>query len=170
MQPLIGKLIETNHLGDVIMTCPRLFHECASKIANGQIEKQFIEKDHSTSPPKGGRSAQLKRLLKLWSAFDRKAIALAIIRKDNTTNSGEAAEALARGWSKFFAPQNIDPIKGMQFIKENVIPMILEEHQLPKQSHIQNFLKRAKPSASGPDGIPPGKPQASPDQSSFTQL
>ena len=32
--------------------------------------------------------------------------------------------------------------------------MILEESQLPKLSHIENILKRAKPSALGPDGIP----------------
>ena len=42
----------------------------------------------------------------------------------------------------------------MQFVNDNVIPMILEENQLPRQSHIENFLKRATPSAPGPDGIP----------------
>ena len=103
----VGKFIEMNHLGNVIMRCPRLFHECASKIANGQIKNQIIDNDQCTSRPKGGRSAQLKRLLKLWSPFERKAINLAIIREDNTTtNSDEAAEALARGWSKVFDKKN----------------------------------------------------------------
>ena len=94
------------------MTCPRLFYECISRIANSQIEKQITENDDSTSPLKGGRSAQLKRLLKLWS---RKAINLAIIREDNSTtsNSNEAAEALGRSWSIFFAKKNIDPPKAI---------------------------------------------------------
>ena len=80
------------------MTCPRLFHESASRIANSQVDKQICKNDRSTSPPKGGRSAQLRRLLKLWSPFERKAINLAIIKEDNSTtsNSNEAAEAIAR--------------------------------------------------------------------------
>ena len=138
------------------MTCPRLFHECASRIANTQIEKQITENDHGTSPPKGGRSAQLKRLLKLWSSFERKAVNLAISREDDTitSNSDEAADALARSWSKVFAKKSIDPIKAAQFINDHVVPMLLEERQLPRQIHIENFLKRAKPSAASPDGIP----------------
>ena len=42
----------------------------------------------------------------------------------------------------------------MQFINDNVIAMTLEENQLPKQSHIEHRLKRAKPSAPGSYGIP----------------
>jgi hypothetical protein len=100
----IGKFIEVNPQNTVVMTCPQLFHECASKITNTQIEKQIAENDHGTSPPKGGRSAQLKRLLKLWSPFDRKAANLAIIKEDGTaaSNSDEAADALATSWSKVF--------------------------------------------------------------------
>ena len=88
---LIGKFIETNPEGVVIMTCPRLFRERASKIANAQIERQINENEQGTSPPKGGRSAQLKRLLKLWSPFDRNSVNLAIVRDDGTTTQVSAA-------------------------------------------------------------------------------
>ena len=52
-------------------------------------------------------TAQLKRLLKLWSPFDRKAINLAIVKEDNTvtTDTDEAADALAAGWAKVFTPK-----------------------------------------------------------------
>jgi hypothetical protein len=85
----IGKFIEVNLQNTVVMTSPWLFHGCASKIANTQIEKQIAENDHGASPPKGGRSAQLKR------PFDRKKVNLAIIEEDgtDTSNSDEAADA-----------------------------------------------------------------------------
>jgi hypothetical protein len=126
---LIWKLIEVNPQGNVTMTCPRLFHECASKIANAQIEKQINENGQGTSPPTGGRSAQLKRLLKLWSPFDRKSVNLAIVRDDGTTttNSDEAANALSASWSKVFAPKSIDLDKAIRFAKANIAHMTLEE-------------------------------------------
>ena len=153
---LIGKLIEINPEGVVIMTCPRLFHECASKIANAQIERQINENEHGASPPKGGRAAQLRRLLRLWSPFDRKAVNLAIIKRDGTTtkDSDEAATALSDSWSKVFAPKRINLEKAHQFAKANITPMHLAEAKLPKQSTMLSFLKRAKASAPGPDGIP----------------
>ena len=126
------------------MTCPRLSHECASKNANGQIERQIVESGNGNTRPKGGRSSQLKRLLKLWSSFERKTVNLAIIKEDNTTttNADEAADALARGWSKVFAEKSINSDKAKQFIQEDVVPMILKEHQLPKQPHVENFLNK----------------------------
>lgn len=70
-----------------------------------QVEQLISENDHGTVPPKAGRSAQLKKLLKLWSPFERKAVNLAIVKEDNTTtsNSDEAAKVLASSWSKAFA-------------------------------------------------------------------
>ena len=81
---------------------------------------------------------------------------MAIIKEDNSTTSysNGAAEARARSWSKVFAKKNIDPAKAIQCITDNVTPMLLEKNQLPKQSHMKNCLKRAKPSAPGSDGIP----------------
>ena len=35
-----------------------------------------------------------------------------------------------------------------------MIPLLLEENKIPRRAHIINFLRRAKPSAPGPDGIP----------------
>ena len=107
-------------------------------------------------PPKGGKAAQLKRLLKLWSPFDRKAVNLAIIKSDGTTtkDSDGAATALSDSWSKVFAPKRINLEKAHQFAKANITPLHLEEAKLPKQSTMLKFLKRAKASAPGPDGIP----------------
>ena len=42
----------------------------------------------------------------------------------------------------------------MQFTNNNIINMVLDEKQLPRQSLMVKFLKRAKASAPGPDGIP----------------
>ena len=44
--------------------------------------------------------------------------------------------------------------KAHQFAKANITPMHLTEAKLPKQSTMLMFLKRAKASAPGPDGIP----------------
>ena len=87
------------------------------------------ENEQGASPPKGGRSAQLKRLLKLWSPFDRKSVNLAIVRDDGTatTNSDEAANALAACWSKVFAPKSINLDKATRFAKANIAHMPFEE-------------------------------------------
>ena len=55
----IAKFIEIDWRGNVTMTCPRLFQECASEIANSQIERQIDENDKGKTRPKGGISAQL---------------------------------------------------------------------------------------------------------------
>ena len=95
------------------MTCPKIFHECASKIASGQIEKQIDENDKGETRPEGGRAAQFERLLKLWSPFGRKSINLAIVKEDNsvTTNSDEAADASAACQAKVFTEKITDTDK-----------------------------------------------------------
>ena len=97
------KFIKVDYHDNVTMTCPILFHECASKLANGQFEKQIDENDKGKSRPKGGRAAKLKRLLKLWSLFDRNIVNLAA-KEDNTvtTNSDETADALVASWANTF--------------------------------------------------------------------
>ena len=55
---------------------------------------------------------------------------------------------------KSLYPKINDTVKAKQFIQDNVIPLLLKEDKIPRSDHIKGFLRIAKLSTPGPDGIP----------------
>ena len=98
----------------------------------------------------------INRHLLLWSPFQRKSINVGIEKVDGTITNEHKNKAfeLQRDWSNVFGKKNINR-KLANILADNFyVPTDFRSTRFPSVDDIINFLKQAKHSAPGLDGIP----------------
>jgi hypothetical protein len=136
------------------LTLDRISTEIATEALTH--EKDLALDRRKPKQPRAGRAAALARLLKLWTPFARKAINVAIVKEDGSiaNTPDEQAAALADYWGGVFCEKFTDPDATHAFLSEFGAKFPTETLRLPEVGDIEEFTKRARHSAPGPDGIP----------------
>ena len=154
--PDLGKHIAIDEDGRVYLSSPAAFHQMAQEIASAQSRSEETRNSELTRRPKSGRAAQIQRWNQLWSPFSRRVVNVAIVRADGTVaNSPEdKAMELKKFWGSVFSDKAIDVDEAATFLQSFAVKLAIPEHAIPTVAAIQAFLRKAKHSAPGPDGIP----------------
>ena len=144
--------------GKVTVLDQKVLGEFTVLIATDALSKEkglATKADHS-SKPRGGRVAMLNRPLKLWAPFSRKAVTVAIVRVDGVVADSplDQAEALTAHWGKVFSRKGTCATTMQNFLETHAIPIDLRDVAMPTPGDIGVFLRSARYSAPGPDGIP----------------
>jgi hypothetical protein len=95
---------------------------------------------------------------------------VAIVRSDGSVTQGdeEKATELASFWGKTFEEKHIDKDDASAFLREFGGDFNFKHIRPPDQAVIEGFLKRARRSAPGPDGLPYGAWRATKSKGSGT--
>ena len=132
--------------------------ELSQEIARKALDVEYERANHGASRkrPRGGGIAALQRQSLLWSPFAKKAVNVAIVRSDGTiaVEDQEKARELGEFWGKTFSEKLIDKEDAKAFLCEFGKPFELDAIQPPDQNAIERFLRHARHSAPGPDGLP----------------
>ena len=91
-------------------------------IARKALDTEFEKANEqiSSSKPRGGRNATLRRLSLLWAPAARKSVNVAIVRSDGTLadDDDEKAEELAKFWGNTVAEKQVDEVDASNFLLE----------------------------------------------------
>lgn len=102
--------------------------------------------------------AQIARWLQLWSPLAKKMLNVAIVKPDGevATTPNETGEALKEHWAKVFSEQLASLGKGREILEMYGVKLELSNVAMLGQTEIDRFLRGARYSAPGPDGLPYG--------------
>jgi hypothetical protein len=159
----VGNHLHIDDNGRVSLTNPSGFHKLAHSIVFQNLssaEQSNNNNNNNThnvtshtpheipapilpSKPKGGRHAQLARLLRLWNPFERKAISVSIQRPDGTLaeSPDDKGKAIAAHWKPTFSPKPIDEDLARVFAKRYCVPLDLKNPTPPTIEDHSKYLK-----------------------------
>ena len=155
--PELEQYIFVNRYGHVALRDANGFDQLYEQIYKAHLESQLDEANaEGPRKPRGGRTSMLTRWLKMRLPFDAKLVLSGIQRTDHTvaTEPEERAQLLADFWAPVFKKQPIDKKLAKAILKDHQNPYTGNQNIVLEDLHFTEFLRRARHSATGPDGVP----------------
>ena len=154
----IGECLNIDGNNRVSLSNPTAFHLVTQQIQTEYLNKQETPQHNApstsadapngpnTKAPKGGRAAQISRLLKLWSPFGRKAVNVGIIKPDTSIANDPQGkkEAMITFWGSTFKSKPIDETLARTFATKYAVPLDLSTTHPPSEDDYATFPKERR--------------------------
>ena len=155
--PCLKGVIGIDAYGHVIMLNGAKFQTTIFEVMNVGLDSEVAENNGIDGRPlRNGRSQMLDRWVKLWAPFDRRLIIYGIELPDGSlaVSPPDKANALAGHWGSFFAKKEINTRLAEAVTRRYSTELDVSGERFPGDDDFIAYWKRAKHSATGPDGIP----------------
>jgi hypothetical protein len=137
------------------------FQSITAGIVNGSItaENDDAKKSQSLGNARlssNNRRQMLSRWAKLWAPYDKQLILHGIELPNGSlaTTPADKARALSEHWGEVFKRKDIDERLAMAVMRRFTEKIDMSSERMPSDDDFEAFWRRAKHSATGPDGIP----------------